>query len=229
MMSARFAHDCGHSSRRYRESRGLPPFHHVLHPRAAGFVAAVQTLGHRLDAVYDVAIRYELPEAMASAADPRPSEIWMAKGAWPIAARIEVARVPAPELPCGGVDAAADSAALTAWLISRWDAKEAGLGPVRLGGEKADLPPPIPTALKRQMFLHLVGWAAATAAAAAAVWSYASVRTFAALAALACVAVGRVGGADTMLRRRWAHGRVGAPETDELLATRSTAEAGAEP
>lgn len=108
-------------------SKGLPPTKFTLQPRTAGFVAAVQSLGGRLDAVLDLTLSYTSaasPDGTAGSpdADRRPSEKTMLRGQWPSTIHVEMQRVAAAELP-----AAHDAVALANWLTARWATKEATL------------------------------------------------------------------------------------------------------
>lgn len=110
----------------YSKATGLPNYKHVLHPRAAGFTAAVRSLGSKLDAVYDLTVNYTLHPAIAADDDPRPNEVWLAKGAWPRTVDLRVERHEASALP-------ADDEGITTWLRQRWERKEEMLADVAAG------------------------------------------------------------------------------------------------
>lgn len=101
----------------HADAKGIARYRHVLHPRSAGFVVAVNTLWDRLDAVYDLTIRYENPAAVAGSEDPRPSEKWMLKGVFPRAVHVSAERFPKRELP-------SDPESCATWLAARWKIKE---------------------------------------------------------------------------------------------------------
>ena len=142
-------------SHAHAEAKGLPRYEHVLHPRAAGLAAALQTLGPSLDALYDATVSYELhPEAVAEKAagrgDGRPSERSLLRGTLPRVVRVHVRRTPASELPKpppppppppsnggSGAAAAAASSSFSKYeadigrlLKQRWADKEARLGAI---------------------------------------------------------------------------------------------------
>ena len=82
-------------SHAHAAAKGLPRYEHVLHPRAAGLAAALQTLWPSLDALYDVTVSYDLhPEAVAERAagrgDGRPSEKSLMHGTLPRVVRVHV-------------------------------------------------------------------------------------------------------------------------------------------
>lgn len=104
--------------RAYAERTGGKPYARVLHPRTAGFAAAVRALGGRLDAVYDATLWYERHPAEA-AAGARPSEASLLRGTFPRSVHVHVERYGADSLPH-----ADDEAGLGAWLEGRWAAKE---------------------------------------------------------------------------------------------------------
>ena len=59
----------------FARAKGLEQYKHTLHPRTAGFVEAVKAFGaDRLDAVYNLTVRYENHPTVAGSADPRPNE-----------------------------------------------------------------------------------------------------------------------------------------------------------
>jgi 1-acyl-sn-glycerol-3-phosphate acyltransferase len=94
-------------SRRYAESKGLPPTEHVLLPRTKGFVASVQALREHLDAVYDVTIGY--PEGVP--------DLWQYARGLARRAHLHLRRWPIATLP-------ADDAALADWLQARFSEKD---------------------------------------------------------------------------------------------------------
>ena len=67
----------------YADAKGLPRYTRLLHPKTAGFVACVQSLGERLDAVYDATVAYTPHPLAAAAADPRPWEYDFPRGTLP--------------------------------------------------------------------------------------------------------------------------------------------------
>lgn len=114
----------------YADKKKLRRYRYLLHPRTAGFAAAVRAFGTQLDAVYDVTVSYDNHPAIAASADPRPSESAPLYGLWPRAAHFHVERVP-PEalLLRRTAGAAAENAAdadegASGWLIQSWEAKE---------------------------------------------------------------------------------------------------------
>ncbi|MCM2279706.1 MAG: lysophospholipid acyltransferase family protein [Oligoflexia bacterium] len=92
----------------YARGRGLVPFRHVLLPRSKGFVAAVQSLQPRLNAVYDVTLGYEGGGAgLADLILGRTRAI-----------HIHLRRHPIESLPMEGE-------ALANWLLARFAEKDA--------------------------------------------------------------------------------------------------------
>lgn len=51
------------ASQKYMRSLGIEPFQNVLCPRSKGLWATTQALGNRIDAIYDLTIDYNLPQA----------------------------------------------------------------------------------------------------------------------------------------------------------------------
>lgn len=94
-------------SQAYARKNGLYPTRHVMIPRTKGFVASLQGLRKRLDAVYDITIGYEKGV---------PS-LWQYIRGFAKTAHLHVRRYPISELP--------DSdEALAAWLIERYHEKD---------------------------------------------------------------------------------------------------------
>ena len=98
-------------SREYARQKGLPELEHLLLPRTKGFVATFAALRDHVDAVYDVTIGYE---------DGVPTLAQWCKGYVP-RAHLYVRRFPSAGLP-------RSDAELTAWLIARYQEKDALLG-----------------------------------------------------------------------------------------------------
>lgn len=177
-------------SHAHAEAKGLPRYEHVLHPRAAGLAAALQTLGPSLDALYDATVSYELhPKAAAERAagrgDGRPSEKSLLHGTLPRVVRVHVRRTPASELPKppppgnGNDDASSFSkyeADIGRLLKQRWADKEARLGATASpataaatgGGGGDDVPVLARAGLPLEYVGALVGWGAAVALLVAA-------------------------------------------------------------
>ena len=123
-------------SHAHAEAAGLPKTARTLLPRTAGFMAVVEALGPALDAVYDLTVSYELHPTVAASEDPRPSEVWMLRGANPVAVRIHATRYARSELP-------ADAEGLKAWLLRVWADKEARIAAAASdGGAALRSPPP---------------------------------------------------------------------------------------
>ncbi|KAL1524468.1 hypothetical protein AB1Y20_019362 [Prymnesium parvum] len=108
-------------SHKHAASHGLPQYSHVLHPRTAGFVSCVLTLGDRLDAVYDLTITYENHPSVAASSDPRPAEGHLIAGTPPRGVHVFAERFERSQLPSA-------EPALKQWLVERWAMKEAALG-----------------------------------------------------------------------------------------------------
>ena len=154
----------------YADAKGLPCYTRLLHPKTAGFVACVQALGERLDAVYDATVAYTPHPLAAAAADPRPSEHDFPRGTLPRTVLLDVRRVPRAALP-----AASDEEGLARWLLERWARKEQllatgladedgeGGGVEGGGGEGGGGEPASPprTGLALEYAAVLVGWATA--------------------------------------------------------------------
>jgi len=139
-------------SKVYAAQNGLPEWRHVLHPRTAGFIAAVRAFGSDLDAVYDVTISYTNHPDVVASDDPRPSEkAVFLSGRWPVGVHFHVERTVRAELMRAGEG----DAALSKWLDTVWGAKERRLA---AGGEQTAstsgrAPPTLTVAL--------LGWAVA--------------------------------------------------------------------
>ncbi len=191
----------------HADAKGLPRYRHVLHPKTAGFVAAVQALGPRLDAVYDVTVAYTLREGYPDE-DARPKERDLLRATLPRAVHLDVSRVPRADLP-----ATSDDAALACWLVQCWARKEQLLATrgewASGGGARARSGPAL------QYLVALVGWAAMLGAVG---WAAAiSPLPVGAGTACGCVAwlVGtRLGGLDEL--ELWLHARHD-PPTRSLL------------
>ncbi len=95
------------ASRRYADSKGLPPPHHVLIPRTKGFVAAVGGLRDQLDAVYDITIGY--PNGIPT--------LWQFIKGFANRAHFHVRRFPINEVP-------AEAEQLARWLCDRFSEKD---------------------------------------------------------------------------------------------------------
>ena len=144
----------------YADAKGLPCYTRLLHPKTAGFVACVQALGERLDAVYDATVAYTPHPLAAAAADPRPSEHDFPRGTLPRTVLLDVRRVPRAALP-----AASDEEGLARWLLERWARKEELLvnGLAGEGGEGGEGGPTAPprASLALEYVAVLLGWMAA--------------------------------------------------------------------
>ncbi len=95
-------------SRRIASKKNMKPLSHLLMPHTKGFVASLQGLGDRLDAVYDITIAYEkgvptLGQYIVGFVER---------------AHIHVKRFDAKELPAG-------NQALSLWLNQRFEDKDA--------------------------------------------------------------------------------------------------------
>ena len=140
-----------------KKGGALAPYAHLLHPRTAGFVEALKALvaAGRLDAIYDVTVRYDNHPAVAASADPRPNELHLLKGHFPRAVHVEMARhTPWEEMKT-------DEGA-AAWLMRLWDAKERRLAarePSAAGEGRA-----LPLWLLASYLCFATWWLAATTA-----------------------------------------------------------------
>ena len=107
----------------FARAKGLEMYEKTLHPRTAGFVEAIKgfTNAGRLDAIYDVTVRYDNHPAVAMSSDPRPSEkSALIGGLWPTAVHFRCERH-------GGValrGVLRESSGAADWLSARWQAKE---------------------------------------------------------------------------------------------------------
>lgn len=148
------------AGQKFAASKGLAQYTHVLHPRIAGFAAAVRALDSDLDAIYDVTISYTNHPKVASSDDPRPTEkTALALGMWPREVHFHIERIPASTLLSRGDD----EEALGEWLRVRWAAKEA-----RLAAQSAEAPRVSESGVPSVDYtLALVGWATC---GAIAVW-----------------------------------------------------------
>lgn len=96
------------ASQEFARSRGLPVMNHALIPRPKGFTATLSALRDRLDAVYDMTIKYE---------GHIPTFWELLSGQIRDVIRVRVKRYPISELP-------SDEAAIQKWLIDRFVEKE---------------------------------------------------------------------------------------------------------
>jgi len=197
--------DAVRSSNEHAMDKGLPAYAHVLHPRTAGFVASVEALGHRLDAIYDLTISYDVPPLIGLSSDPRPNEKYILRGMWPTVAHMDVARFPATALP-------QSSDELRQWLVDRWAAKEEALAS---RGHAASCDTGAYATITRVAvyILVTVGWAIAVWACGRAVGSP-FVQLYSLLGCVSFVAFTAAGGLDQLeMRRHKREGQVGAPGT----------------
>ena len=169
-------------------AKGVDAYRHVLHPRTAGFVAAVRALGAELDAVYDVTVSYDNHARTARDADPRPNEkALFARAEWPHGVHFHVERTPAAVLRAGGQrgpggggagegsaavggDGTTDVSdeALGKWLHDAWEAKERRLARAEAAPVEALLP--TPTSLGVELGMGAAVWATCALGIACA-WS----------------------------------------------------------
>ena len=108
----------------FAKEKKLTVYQHLLHPRTAGFVEIIDAIGTRLDAVYDVTVRYDNHPKVATSEDPRPSEKnCLVEGCWPTHVHFEVERVPASFFGASR-ERPADKDKAAKWLTDAWERKE---------------------------------------------------------------------------------------------------------
>lgn len=108
------------ASQRYAAKVGQRKLVNVMVPRTKGFIASMQGLGHRAEAVYDVTIGYQ--EGIPS--------LWQFICGGARNVHLKISRYPVSELP-------KDEAGLSQWLLTRFEEKDALLDRFNASGRFA--------------------------------------------------------------------------------------------
>jgi lysocardiolipin and lysophospholipid acyltransferase len=189
----------------FAKAKGLEQHKHTLHPRTAGFVEAVKAFGDaRLDAVYNVTVRYDNHPTVLGSADPRPNEkSALFGGRWPSAAHLHCERLGGDALRGTVLGAGSDAAG---WLEATWRDKErrltsaAGTADGALASGTAAQPPAWAARPTAKYLLVMIGLALLTATLGSALCAHGGwmLRTYTLAGSFVLAALTKWGGLDAL-------------------------------